>query len=90
MSYSRWGASCWYAYHSTASGKTLASQVLRLWHVQDDGVNWTYQELAHINRRKIRTRHPAASDQDAIEALAIIRDFRANMRFSFHRDGRRK
>lgn len=47
MSYSRWGATNWYIYHSASSGETKDEQVLAIWYVGDD-------ELPHYSYTQLR------------------------------------
>jgi len=83
MSYSRWGPSNWYAFHSSSSGDDLDSQVLALWHCGDESLpDFSYADLEAVDAEWLHGHYPTASVDDIREALDIIAIFKRDVRGS--------
>ncbi|CAB4127478.1 hypothetical protein UFOVP84_207 [uncultured Caudovirales phage] len=86
MSYSRWIHSNWYSfYHSTPVGTPKEGQILSLWHVTEHH-DFTYKQLLSMGEGKLRSLYPEATDDDIIEAMDIIKQFKKDVNNEFSGD----
>jgi hypothetical protein len=78
MSYSRWGNSVWYTYHTTHSGETLETQNFVIWYVYSKEKTLSYTECLVYVADDIMS-YFNCNELEAVELLEYISCFINNI-----------
>ena len=86
MSYSRWGSSNIYSFHTVKSGDTKETQILEFWYNTEDEPRFslTYPQVVDLLESNDFSSIPGYQEADRKEVVAILESFRADIDSDFH------